>query len=290
MIIRQPVLLALAASACFGLALVVTQLALHHVKAADGALVSIPITTALFWILSPFHLDFGAWRAGAVAIFSLVGIFFPAAVTLLTYESNQRLGPTMTGTLGSTAPLFAAVIAVLFLGEKLTPYSIAATFVIVGGIVTLSWRAGAGSFQGPARLLLLPLAAAALRGLAQAVTKFGLAMWPSAFAASLIGYSISMVSIAADARLRRGITKPALNLKGVLWFALVGICNGAAVLLLYSALSLDAVTIVAPTVATYPLFVLVFGAMVLRGQRITARSAMGTMLTVAGVITLLLTQ
>ena len=286
----EPVLLALVASAGFGLALVVTQFGLRHLQAADGALVSIPTMTVLFWMLSPFALDFGGWQAGAAAIFALVGLFFPAAVTLLTYESNRHLGPTVAGALGSTAPLFAAAAAVVFLGERLTPHAAAATMVIVAGIATLSWRPDAGSARWPARLLLLPLAAAVLRGLAQAVTKLGLTIWPSPFAASLIGYSVSVLSVATDARLRRGITRPALNTKGVLWFALVGVCNGAAVLSLYAALSLEAVTIVAPTVATYPLFALLFGALLLPDQRVTPRSAVGTLLTVTGVITLLLSR
>jgi len=71
---------------------------------------------------------------------------------------------------------------------------------------------------------------------------------------------------------------------------MVGFLNGAAVFLLYAALNLEAVTIVAPTVTTYPLFVLLFGAALLPDQRITARSASGPLLTVAGIITLPLTR
>ena len=286
----EPVLLALLASAGFGLALVVTQFGLRHVQAADGALVSIPTITALLWLLSPFVFDLSGWQTAAAVIFALVGLFFPAAVTLLTYEANQRMGPTITGALGSTAPLFAAAGAVLFLGERLTPSSAAATIAFVAGIVTLSWRNGAGGKAWPARFLLLPLGAAALRGLAQAVIKLGLAIWPSPFAASLIGYSVSVASVAADARLRRNIIRPALNTRGVAWFVLVGFCNGGGVFALYAALERGAVTVVAPTAATYPLFALLFGALLLPDQRIRLQSAIGTLLTVAGVIALLLSR
>ena len=64
-------------------------------------------------------LDVQAWHAGAVALFVLVGVFYPAIVTLLTYESNRQLGPTLTGAVSCTAPLFAVVTAVLFLDERL---------------------------------------------------------------------------------------------------------------------------------------------------------------------------
>src|SRR5436190_1683027 len=101
----EPIFLALLASACFGLALVITQFGLRHAVAADGVLVSIPVTAVLFWALSPFVLDFSIWQWSAAAIFALVGLFFPAAVTLLTYEANQRIGPTITGALGQHGAL-----------------------------------------------------------------------------------------------------------------------------------------------------------------------------------------
>jgi uncharacterized membrane protein len=132
------------------------------------------------------------------------------------------------------------------------------------------------------------LAAAILRGLAQAGIKMGLQIWPSAFAASLIGYSVSVASAAVGGIVWRSRTCPSFTLRGILWFALVGVCNAAAVLSMYTALNIGTVTTVAPTVATYPLFSLLLSALMLPDQRMTARSAIGTVLTVAGVAGLLL--
>jgi drug/metabolite transporter (DMT)-like permease len=285
---NEPILLALLASAFYGLALVITQFGLRHVAAADGALISVPTTTLLFWVLSPFVFDVHGWQPSAAMIFALVGLFFPAAVTVLTFEANRRLGPTIAGAMGSTTPLFAAAMAVLFLGERVTLLTLAATLVVVAGGVVLVWQQKSGPDRRLAWLLLLPLIAAMLRAAAQAIIKVGLAAWPSAFAASLIGYSISVVALFADARFRRGVGNPHFDVNGAIWFALVGLCNGAAVFLTYAALARDAVTLVAPTVATYPLFALVFGAALLPQQRITPRLIIGTMLTVAGIIGLLL--
>src|SRR5262245_45117568 len=88
---------ALASSACFGLALVVTQFGLRYMPATAGAVVAIPSMTALFWLLCPFWLDIGQWHVQAAVIFALVGLFFPAVVTLLTYEANHRIGPMAAG-------------------------------------------------------------------------------------------------------------------------------------------------------------------------------------------------
>jgi drug/metabolite transporter (DMT)-like permease len=284
----EAALLALIAAAGFGLALVVTQFGLRHISAANGPRVSIPLTMALFWILSPICFDPSGWQPSAGAIFAGVGLFFPAVVTMITYEANQRMGPTVAGTIAGTAPVFATAGAALFLGERVTAVAGVATVAIIAGIVILSWRRKAHA-RWPAWVLLLPLAAALLNGLAQVTTKQGLAIWPSAFSAGLIGYSMSAVSVTAVAWLR-GARRFELNRTGVLWFALVGLCNGSAVLSMYAALAIGAVTFVAPTVATYPLFTLLFGRLLLRGEPLTLRAFAGTALCVAGVGGLLLGQ
>jgi uncharacterized membrane protein len=286
------VVLAFVAAAAFGLALVVTQFGLRHLAAADGALISIPATALLFSALAPAALDLAALDWRAAAIFAAVGLFFPAAVTVLTYEANRRLGPTAAGALGGTAPVFALIAAVAVLGERPGAVAALATVAVILGIAILSWRPAShppGSHSGhlPLRDLALPLAAAGLRGLAQAATKLGLALWPSAFAAGLIGYWASTLSLALDARFRRNLRRPPFNRAGAAWFALVGACNGAAVLALYAALARGPVSVVAPVVALYPLFALGF-AVLLRRERLTARAALGTAVTVAGLAALLL--
>ena len=71
-------------------------------------------------------------------------------------------------------------------------------------------------------------------------------------------------------------------------FMLVGVCNAAAVMLMYAALARGAVGVVAPLVATYPLFTLGLSALMLREDRIHARLVGGVAVTVAGVVLVLL--
>ena len=281
---------ALISSACFGLALIVTQFGLRHVPAVAGAFIAIPCMTVLFWVLCPVFLDIGEWHLKAGVIFAVVGLFFPAVVTLLTYEANQRIGPMAAGAVGSTAPLFAAAIAVLFLGERLSVLGTLAILAILAGIVVIGWQPGKPAQRWPSRLLLLPLTAAALRGLAHALIKLGLMLWPSAFAASLIGYTVSTAVVAGGARLKLGTLRPRLNAKGMLWFSLVGLCNGLAVLTMYAALNYGPVTVVSPIVATYPLFTLVFGTVLLPRHGLTRQAGAGVVLTVAGVVGLLVAR
>lgn len=278
------VALALLAAAAFGLALVVTQFGLRHATPLAGATISITASTAIFWLLAPFALEVNAWHLGAALIFAGVGLFYPAIVTLLTYESNRRIGPTLTGTVSSTAPLFATAGAVLVLGETLTWSTAVGGVAIVAGLVLMSLRAEGGAPRGAQ--LLLPLSGAALRGVAQILMKLGLALWPNPYSATLLGYTASAAVVWAARAVRPGDYGAPTLARALPWFLFVGILNGSAMLLLYQALAVGKVSVVAPLVALYPLFTLAFSRLLLRTEDLNGRTLAGIAAAVAGVITI----
>jgi drug/metabolite transporter (DMT)-like permease len=281
-------LLSLLAAIGFGLAIVVTQFGLRHISPGAGAVVSIWTCCIAFWLVAPFGLDLTGWSVEALAIFAVVGLFFPGMVTILNFEANLRLGPTVAGTISGTAPLFAIGGAALMLAEVLTLRSIAGTLAIVLGVAALTWRDKEALRRWSPRALLIPLTAAAGRGLAQTVLKAGLVLWPNPFAALLIGYTMSTATVTTGGHLRAGKAGLALRRSGVLWFMVVGALNGAATLAMYAALSRGPVALVSPIAASFPLFTLLFSALLLRQERLTRRIAAGVILTVTGVILLLL--
>jgi drug/metabolite transporter (DMT)-like permease len=282
----QTFLLAFLAAALYGTGLVTTYFGLRHLPALAGARVSIPTAALLFWALSPAFMDWSGWRLDAVMFFALVGSFYPAAVTLLTFVGNRRLGPTVAGTIGSTTPLFAVLGAALLLGEVPGIRESLATAVIVLGTMALSKPAPGAVPAAGRSALWMPWSAALLRALAQVLSKAGLALWTSPFAAALVGYSISAVIVWTAGILTGRGAAPAFTRRGVAWFALTGVLNGAAVLAMFHALTTGPVTIVAPVVATYPLFTLSLSALFIRHERVTARIVGGVILTVGGVIML----
>jgi drug/metabolite transporter (DMT)-like permease len=285
--------LALLASAFLGTAVVIANVGLRYLDPARGALVSIPTTTLLFWLLALFLFRGEGWNAAAFAIFAVVGLIFPALVTFLNFESNRLTGPTVAGTVSSTTPLFAVLGAILFLGEPLAPAALAGTAAIVLGVVALTAHGADRSRAWAAWVVLLPLAGAAIRGGAQAAVKGGLVLWPDPFVAALIGYTVSSVTIFAGnrafmSRARAPVPRASASLdrRGTLWFMIVGICNGLGVLAMYAALNHGQVSVVSPLVATYPLFTLALSALVLREEKFGPRVLLGVALTVAGVVVL----
>jgi len=280
--------LALVSSAFLGTAVVLANVGLRYLHPARGALVSIPSTTLVYWLLAPILLRTEGWNATALAIFAAVGVVFPAVVTLLNFASNRIAGPTISGTVSSTTPLFAVLVAILFLGEPLTVPAAAGTAAIVLGVIAFTARGGGASRTWAAWAILLPLAGAAIRGGAQAVVKGGLALWPDPFAAVLVGYTVSCVTIFAASRTLVPKEAAPFNRRGVLWFVSVGACNGAGILAMYGALNHGQVSVVSPLVATYPLFTLSLSALFLRQETLGWRVLLGVALTVAGVVVLVL--
>ena len=275
--------LAILSSLFFGMALVTGRVGLRLLDARSGAAISIPVATLLFAMVSPFALDTSQFDMRAALLFGAAGLFFPAVVTILTFRSNAQLGPTVTGAVSGTAPLFALLAAAPLLGERVPAEATVSAFGVVIGVALLSWKRGATRNALPGWPLLWPMAGAVVRGLAMVGAKAGLLIWPNPFAASLIGYVMSSATVLGAHRLR-GSPSRQLTKSGVAWFAVTGILNGSAVLMMYAALTAAPVWTVAPIVASYPLVTAILGAAFLHDEKLSLPSAAGAMITVAAIV------
>ena len=276
------ILFAFASAAFLGAAVVTSQLGLRTMEPLTGAAVAVPSFTLLFLLLSPIILagEPVVWRG--LPIFAVLGLFFPASLTLLAFASNRALGPVITSTLGNLAPLFSVALAVLVLREPLHATQLAGLVIAVIGAVIISvtrprdlghWRSWA---------LLLPLAAALVRGVTPPIVKLGLEVWPSPLWACLIGYVMSSLVLLAVQRIRQGKFLADAPQSGLVWFAVTGIANGLATLTMFTAVRHGPITLVAPVIAVFPLVTVLLSKLVLNSV-ITPRIVGGTVLTVAGV-------
>ena len=273
--------LALLAALQFGAALVVTQAALRHAGPAEGARIAILASAVLLALTAVVLVDPGTADVRGAAVFAAVGLVFPVAVTRLTFAANRRLGPNLAAALGNLAPVFAVLGAAWWFGAWPGVGQGAGLACIAAGVAGLALSRGAGGAAWQAPALLLPLAAAAIRGLVQPATQFGLGFWPSPLAAAAIGYAVSAAVVLATVRAPRP-SGPALA-----WFGAVGLCNGGAVLTLYAALAAGPVALVAPLVASYPLATLALSGLLPGRARLSGATLAAVAATVAGVMLLL---
>lgn len=284
--ILAPTLLALGAAFCFALALILTQFGLRTMPSWRSPLYSIGGALVVAWLAAILFVDWQSFNLDAALIFAAVGCIFPVVVSILAVRSNERLGPAVAGAVGNVTPIFAVLGAVLLLGEHLGLLQLAGLAMVVGGVALLALRGGTGGRRWSVWVLGLPLAAALVRGAIQPAIKTGLALWPEPLAAAAIGYALSsvvIVSLVGRRALREG---PAIR-SGVLWFLAVGFANGTATFLLYAALGLGSITVVAPLVALFPLMGVVMSWIFLRGEQLHTIGLLGILVSVAGVILLL---
>jgi drug/metabolite transporter (DMT)-like permease len=279
-------MLALAAAFCFALAQILIQYGLRSVPSWRSPIYTIVTSLVAAWLAVPFFIGWHRLDLGAVAIFAAVGCVFPVVVSILTVRSNERLGPAVASAAGNLAPVFAVIGAVLFLDERLGPLQALGLALIVGGVILLALRGGAGGRQWPVWVLALPLAAAFIRGAIQPAIKIGLALWHEPLAAAAVGYlssTIVILALAGPRARREGRADP----RGVAWFVGVGLANGTATFLLYAALGLGSISLVAPLVAIFPLIAVALSWLMLRDERLPPLGLLGIATSVGGVVLLL---
>jgi len=191
----------------FGAGFVLTQFGLRWMVPWLGVAISIPTSTLLFWCLAPFFVDPSDGNLKAVGLFACVGLFFPGAAALLNFESKRLLGPNTAGALSSMAPVFAVLLAIGILGERIRgPQLLALAAIVVG--IGLMYRVHVNLSARSLWLMALPLASAAIRGVIQPVVKFGFEWWPNPMAAVLVSYTVSSAVLVFSAFARAGGTTP----------------------------------------------------------------------------------
>jgi drug/metabolite transporter (DMT)-like permease len=281
--------LALVSAVLWGVGPVFSKLGMERGGRSDRAtLIVLAVGTATFTLGSLVR----GWGGGdtlasvsgtALVAFALSGVFGTSLAWLLWFRGIDRVGASASNVVFYSQPLFAAVLAALALGERLTPGIGVGVVLIVAGVGLLSLSAGDGVGSWRTSALLYPLAAAILAAGSNVVSRFGFrisAVTPLEAAtikqtsalAVLVGYLL------ISRRRLAGVDTPDLYFTGT------GLVNAGALFALLVALDNGPVVVVSPLVGTSPLFTAAFAAL-LPGdvERVTRRTVASATLTVAGV-------
>ena len=235
-------------------------------------------------MLSPWFLESWYWFTTGAALFAAIGLFRPFLSANFAMAGIRFLGPTLSTTLASTAPLFSALFAIVLLGETMTASLIGGTLAIVTGVVILTYR-GSTKSMWPVWALSLPLGAAILRALAHAATKLGLDVVPEPLFAGLVGYSVSLLMGLIAASIQNARIIPAIRWSpGVTWFLIGGIINGISLWSLNTALKMGQVITVVPVVSVSPVISFLLGYFIFRKERFTPRIVIAIVLIVPAIV------
>ncbi|MGI9479055.1 MAG: DMT family transporter [Hyphomicrobiaceae bacterium] len=279
--------IALAVSVNFGIASHIQHIAVDHMDAGTGTLVNIATTALILTAFSPLYLVPETLLTMPVAYFVAAGLIVPSLSITVSTTSVKIIGPGLTAGLAATSPIFAMVIAVLFLGEIVTAQILLGTLIVIAGVMLIAGlRSRSTTSSWPLWAIALPLIAALTRGISHPLIKLGLTGLPSPMTAALVSSSVSLVVLGL-VRLGSQRRLPAWN-RGYLWFALGGVINGVGIVGMAIALSIGSVIVVSPLIATTPVFTLLLGYLFFRRETITWPTVAAIVLIFAGCVLIIL--
>ncbi len=233
------------------------------------------------WIAVFVTGGIGRFSRAGVLIFILAGLIGTVGGRLLRFLAIDRIGASVSASVGNLQPMIATGLAILLLGERVTLPILTGTIVIVAGTVLLSTSGGRTGFRPS--LILLPLSSATCFGIVQIMRKAGLAyMGPVLGTAVNLTTALIAFSALMLAARHRGIL--ACRGRTLIYFIVAGVLENGGVFITIIALSLGTVSVVTPLTASAPIFVLLLSPFFLRGLEIlNARVVAGTLLIVAGI-------
>ena len=225
-----------------------------------------------------------------ILLFVCAGVVAAAMGQLSYYRGIDRMGASICATITNSRPLFAVLLAVVWLGENMTVSGVIGVISIVMGVVFIT-RSKSGNIAGWKRSdIVFPLFAAVAFAAGNVIRKFGF-MEDTAITAiqalaindlaALVVVGVYGVVIGKGRELAAGNRESYRN------FGLSGVCVFLAMLTLYEALIRGPVSVADPILGTGPLFTVIIAASVLKKvERITKGFVIGTLLIIAGVVLL----
>ena len=244
--------------------------------------------TLVLLAISLPHFQLGHLKSKAFPLFILAGILSPALVRWLYFISLDRVGPSMSSSILSTGPAFTAVIAAVFLKEKITLTIAMGIILIIGGIITFE-----RDIQSDGKLtvrnkrdLIFALLAAFLVGLAIVIRKMGLNDLDEPLFGLTVGFTTSLVFYAMLCLAFKGMrAEISLNRKNTLYLCGAGVFLTAGWLTLFYALSLGEAIVVAPLASLHPVMVLGWGYLFFKDmEKITFKTVIGIITVLIGVL------
>jgi DME family drug/metabolite transporter len=274
-------LLSIAAAIGFGVAGVLLRRGLQHANPLSAAVVSITVTTAFVWLLTLLSTPVSRVFTWKIWPFLVAGLVAPGLARLMFFVGIDRIGVARAFSLMATAPLFAVVIAMAFLGERPPPLLLVGALAIAGGSMLLA-RRSQHEARWRRRDMIFPALGALGFALRDNLSRWGLRDYGDSLAAAAAATltSLLVMWICAGAW-RAQLRLPRVSL---MFFTLSGLCEGSAYLLMWRALAIGEVSVVSPLVNAHSIVAIALAAIFLRDlERVTWRIVLAAALIVAGV-------
>lgn len=220
-----------------------------------------------------------------IVIFLVGGIVGTALGRLMSYSGVDRVGASISSTVVATSPVFATVLARIFLRESVSVLQAVGIIVVVSGVVLITTARG-GDLAGWERWeLLIPLVAAVAYGSGYTIRRYGLVTTQTtAIEAAALNEFGALVVLGGYAIGRREFRLTPVPRKAYGFFVATGVVSTLGLIMLFVGLHYGNVAVVATLAGTSALFATFFSYLLLRDlERVTRRVVLGAGMVVVGV-------
>ncbi len=225
------------------------------------------------------------WVPMGLVWFVLVGLSGPFGGRFLQYKGIHSIGLARTQVLLQTTPVWASLIAVLFLGEVVTLEIAAGTAGIFAGSVLLVNDRKRAPVSAPLKAYIFPMGSALLRGVNPTFRKLGMLLIPSASLAVIVSSAVGVACSLLSERFFEKEGGVRWDRTGVMWGIGGGLLNFGGVMAFWTAILLGEIVTVIPIFRLSILLVLLLSWIFFRRQeRITWEVMVGGLLAVAGAL------
>jgi DME family drug/metabolite transporter len=280
--------LALLSSLLMSFTTIMMKKGIERTSPTSAMLVVTVVGSLIFLAISLPVIKFDYLKSKAFLLFILAGIFAPALVRWLYFVSLDRLGASISASIGSTAPVFTAILAIIFLKEKLTVSISLGIVLIITGIIILQRSIDTdGDFRVRRKKdLIFPVLSAIFLGLALVFRKMGLNILDVPLFGVTVGFLTSLffysILFLMSKSMRHSVS---MSKNDLLFLCAAGVSLTTGWLTLFYALSLGDVIIVAPLSNLQPVMVVGLSYLFLKDiEKITPKMIAGILLVLIGVL------
>lgn len=263
---------------------VLVRLGLRNSNIFAAMLMSYGVSITFVWtyLIATTSLEF--LKSPAMIYYIISGCIQPLLARALYYEGITRIGVARAGPLRGIEPLFAAIVAVTVLNEEPGLFVYFGTILIVGSLWLIS-----GKQHGDTnwRLIdaLLPITAALISTISQALRKQALKILPDPFVAVAMVTTVSLVLLLIFAFGTHRAQQLRMPRQSFLFFLCAALVATVAQVLNFVALGRGQLAVIIPLLNTTPLFSVLFSVLFLRKvETVNSRTVFGAILMVCGVV------
>jgi len=246
-------------------------------KPIVAAFWSVAVQTAILAALLLTNLPELNWTA--VGYFVLGGVLSLGVARLLNFVAMRGLGVAKTSALIGSSPVMTTLLSLVILSDVPDLATLVGAATVALGVALIS---GASGFKVE-KALLVGLASALAYSLSNIASKSGVLIQPNPFLSATAGAVAGLAFITAYLAASGQMRDLAVSRHSLACFAATGVLSSIGWLTMMSALETGSVGVVTTIVFSYPLFALITTRLLMKEEKFSTRTVIGSTLVVLGV-------